>query len=213
MKEKINIFLIDGHSLFRKGLKAILSDNPDFVVKGDITSLNEKDVILACQPIDIILIDTDFIKSDLFETINYLKVKKLTKKIVVLTLNKSKLSLINNFRMGIDGYLLKDDEVEELSSKIIRSNAGNFIISDKLMPTIIEMLLEKNDIPIDGLISERELQVLEHIQKGYSNKQISDKLFISENTIKTHIKHIFKKFAVSNRKDAIEKGILWGILK
>lgn len=213
MKEKINIFLIDGHSLFRKGLKAILSDNPDFVVKGDITSLNEKDVILACQPIDIILIDTDFIKSDLFETINYLKVKKLTKKIVVLTLNKSKLSLINNFRMGIDGYLLKDDEVEELSSKIIRSNAGNFIISDKLMPTIIEMLLEKNDIPIEGLISERELQVLEHIQKGYSNKQISDKLFISENTIKTHIKHIFKKFAVSNRKDAIEKGILWGILK
>ena len=142
-----------------------------------------------------------------------LKEKKLTKKIVVLTLNKSKLSLINNFRMGIDGYLLKDDEVEELSSKIIRSNAGNFIISDKLMPTIIEMLLEKNDIPIDGLISERELQVLEHIQKGYSNKQISDKLFISENTFKTHIKHIFKKFAVSNRKDAIEKGILWGILK
>ena len=58
MKEKINIFLIDGHSLFRKGLKAILSDNPDFVVKGDITSLNEKDVILACQPIDIILLDT-----------------------------------------------------------------------------------------------------------------------------------------------------------
>ena len=213
MEEKIKIFLIDGHSLFRKGLKAILSDNPDFVVKGDISSLKEKDVVQASQPIDIILIDTDFIKTNFLETINYLKEKKFARKIVVLTLNKSKLSLINNFRLGIDGYLLKDDEVEELTSKIIRINSGNFIISDKLIPTIIEMLLEKNEIPIECLISERELQVLEHIQQGYSNKQISNKLFISENTIKTHIKHIFKKFAVSNRKDAIEKGILWGILK
>jgi ATP/maltotriose-dependent transcriptional regulator MalT len=82
-----------------------------------------------------------------------------------------------------------------------------------MVDKLVELLIQKSEFPINFLISDRELEVLNLIQNGYSNSQIGKHLFLSENTIKTHIKHIYKKMSVSNRREAIEKGILWGILK
>jgi ATP/maltotriose-dependent transcriptional regulator MalT len=82
-----------------------------------------------------------------------------------------------------------------------------------MVDKLVELLIQKSEFPINFLISDRELEVLTLIQNGYSNSQIGKHLFLSENTIKTHIKHIYKKMSVSNRREAIEKGILWGILK
>lgn len=212
-ENSIRIFLIDNHALFRKGLKAILADYPNFDIIGDSSSYLQAESILQENPVDIILIDTDFytIKNNEFSE-NILK-KNLTKKIVALTFAKSKLEFLNAIKSGIHGYILKDEEIEYLIVCIEKIHSGRFIVSESIVDKLVELLIQKSEFPINFLISDRELEILNLIQNGYSNNQISKHLFLSENTIKTHIKHIYKKMSVSNRREAIEKGILWGILK
>lgn len=215
MKKEYNIeiFLIDNHALFRKGLKAVLADYPDFKIIGDSSSYLEAVLILQENPVDMILIDTDFYKINNNELSENLLEKNLTKKVVALTLAKSKLELLNAIKSGIQGYILKDEEIELLIECIKKIYAGRFIVSEPMVEKLVELLVQKSEFPINLLISDRELEVLKLIQIGLSNSQIAKHLFLSENTIKTHIKHIFKKMSVSNRREAIEKGILWGILK
>jgi len=212
-ENSIRIFLIDNHALFRKGLKAILADYPNFDIIGDSSSYLQAESILQENPVDIILIDTDFytIKNNEFSE-NILK-KNLTKKIVALTFAKSKLEFLNAIKSGIHGYILKDEEIEYLIVCIEKIHSGRFIVSESIVDKLVELLIQKSEFPINFLISDRELEILNLIQNGYSNNQIGKHLFLSENTIKTHIKHIYKKMSVSNRREAIEKGILWGILK
>ena len=213
-KEKnIKIFLIDNHTLFRKGLKAVLADYPNFKIVGDASSYPEAESILRENPVDMILIDTDFYTINNNELSENLLKKNLTKKVVALTLAKSRLELLNAIKSGIHGYILKDEEIEFLIECIEKIFAGRFIISESMVNKLVELLIQKSEFPINLLISDRELEVLNLIQIGLSNCQIGKHLFLSENTIKTHIKHIYKKMSVSNRKEAIEKGILWGILK
>ncbi|MBW6471588.1 MAG: response regulator transcription factor [Anaerolineaceae bacterium] len=212
-EKSISIFLIDTHALFRKGLKAILADYPNFEIIGDTSSYLQAESILQENPVDMILIDTDFYtikNNEFFE--NILK-KNLTKKVVALTLAKSRLEFLNAIKSGIHGFILKDEEIEFLIECIKKIYAGRFIVSESMVEKLVELLIQKSEFPINLLISNRELEVLNLIQNGYSNNQIGKHLFLSENTIKTHIKHIYKKMSVSNRKEAIEKGILWGILK
>jgi DNA-binding NarL/FixJ family response regulator len=212
-ENSIRIFLIDNHALFRKGLKAILADYPNFDIIGDSSNYLQAESILQENPVDMILIDTDFytIKNNEFSE-NILK-KNLTKKIVALTFAKSKLEFLNAIKSGIHGYILKDEEIEYLIVCIEKIHSGRFIVSESMVDKLVELLIQKSEFPINFLISDRELEVLNLIQNGYSNSQIGKHLFLSENTIKTHIKHIYKKMSVSNRREAIEKGILWGILK
>jgi two-component system nitrate/nitrite response regulator NarL len=213
-KEKnIKIFLIDNHALFRKGLKAVLADYPDFKIVGDASTYLEAESTLRENPVDMILIDTDFYTINNNELSENLLKKNLTKKVVALTLAKSRLEFLNAITSGVHGYILKDEEIEFLVDCIEKIHSGRFIVSESMVEKLVELLIKKSEFPISLLISDRELEVLNLIQLDYSNSEIGKHLFLSENTIKTHIKHIYKKMSVSNRREAIEKGILWGILK
>lgn len=212
-EEYIKIFLIDNHALFRKGLKAVLADYPDFKIVGDASSYLEAEIVLQENPVDMILIDTDFYTINENELSENLIKKNFTKKIVALTLAKSRQEFLNAIKSGIHGYILKDEEIEFLIQCIEKIYAGRFIVSESMVEKLVELLIKKSEFPINLLISDRELEVLKLIQIGFSNTQIGKHLFLSENTIKTHIKHIYKKMSVSNRREAIEKGILWGIIK
>lgn len=209
----ISIFLIDNHALFRKGLKAILADYPEFKIVGDASGYLEAASFLQEDPVDLILIDTDFHTITNNEFSDNILRKNLSKKVVALTLAKSRLEFLNAIKSGIQGYILKDEEINYLIECLKKIHSGQFIVSESMVERLVELLIEKSEFPINVLISDRELEVLSLIQNGFSNVQIGKHLFLSENTIKTHIKHIFKKMSVSNRKEAIEKGILWGILK
>lgn len=211
-EKTIRIFIVDNHALFRKGLKAILADFPHFTVVGDTPGYLEAESILEENPVDVMLIDTDFFAIKNRDFFDNILEKKLTKKIVALTLSKSRLEFINAIKSGIHGYILKDEEIDYLIDCIFKIHAGRFIVSESMVEKLVELLITKSEFPINLLISDREKEVLSLIQNGFSNSQISKHLFLSENTIKTHIKHIYKKMSVSNRKEAIEKGILWGIL-
>ncbi len=208
----IKIYLIDTHTLFRKGIRAILADYPDFEVIGDTSDLCEGELFLREHPVDLVLLDADLKHLEENEFILKFTQKDFSKFVVVLTLSQARQDFLNAIKSGVDGYLLKDEEIDYLVDSIKKIYAGRFIVSELLIGTLVDFVVQKNEFPKNKLLSGREVEVLKLMQIGYSNNQISEKLFLSENTIKTHIKHIYKKLSVSKRVEAIEKGILWGIL-
>lgn len=209
---QIKVFLIDKNALFRKGLRAILADYPEYIVIGDASDIGTAELILKDHPADLLIIDADFRTEEASENISGIAEKKLSKRVIVLTLTKSKQEFLKAIQSGINGYLLKDEEIDHLLESLKKIHAGRFIVSELMVDKLVEFVIEKNKFPKNLLLSTRELEVLLLLQNGYSNNQISKELFITENTIKTHIKHIYKKMSVSNREEAIVKGILWGIL-
>jgi DNA-binding NarL/FixJ family response regulator len=209
---QIKVFLIDKNALFRKGLRAILADYPEYIVIGDASDIGTAELILNDHPADLLIIDADFRTEEASENISRIAEKKLSKRVIVLTLTKSKQEFLKAIQSGINGYLLKDEEIDHLLESLKKIHAGRFIVSELMVDKLVEFVIEKNKFPKNLLLSTRELEVLLLLQNGYSNNQISKELFITENTIKTHIKHIYKKMSVSNREEAIVKGILWGIL-
>lgn len=209
---QIKVFLIDKNALFRKGLRAILADYPEYIVIGDASDIGTAELILKDHPADLLTIDADFRTEEASENISGIAEKKLSKRVIVLTLTKSKQEFLKAIQSGINGYLLKDEEIDHLLESLKKIHAGRFIVSELMVDKLVEFVIEKNKFPKNLLLSTRELEVLLLLQNGYSNNQISKELFITENTIKTHIKHIYKKMSVSNREEAIVKGILWGIL-
>lgn len=211
--DKIKIILIDHHVLFRKGLRAILNDNPSFEVVGDYSDWGDIFNKNTFSDVNICIVDTDFSKFSLEELPLVKNEINNTTRFLALSFLNSKYDLINAVKAGIDGFLLKDEAIENLFENLKKLHQGKFVLSESLIEHLVHLLVEKNDFPFHNFLSKRELVVLEMLDSGYTNKQISQKLFVSENTIKTHIKHIFKKFSVNNRKKALEKAKLWGILQ
>jgi len=212
-KTKIKLVLVDNHVLFRKGLKAILSDYSDFEVIGDFSNLHESLPLIQFGNIDILIIDTDFSKFSSKELkINEPGREKSTK-VLALTLENSPIQNLNVITSGVDGYLLKDEEIEDLITNLKKIFEGKFVLSEKLNKNLVDLIQEKMNFPFHYILSEREFDVLRLVQDGLTNKEISQNLFLSENTVKTHLKHIFKKLSVKNRKDAIAKAKMWGIFK
>src|SRR5690606_24236865 len=161
------------------------------------------ELILKDHPADLLIIDADFRTEEASENISRIAEKKLSKRVIVLTLTKSKQEFLKAIQSGINGYLLKDEEIDHLLESLKKIHAGRFIVSELMVDKLVEFVIEKNKFPKNLLLSTRELEVLLLLQNGYSNNQISKELFITENTIKTHIKHIYKKMSVSNREEAI----------
>jgi DNA-binding NarL/FixJ family response regulator len=210
--EKIKLFLIDNHVLFRKGLKAILLDYPQLEILGEALNYDDAKPKLAKTPVDIVVIDIDLKNlSSAYFADNFFN-KGLTKKVLVLTFARSRMEILRGINAGANGYLLKNEEIDVLLDSFKKIMQGNFVLSDGLVSDLIHFVAEKNDLPIRSIFSKREIEILELIKEGKSNPEISQTLFISENTVKTHIKNLYKKLSVSSRKESIEKGILWGII-
>lgn len=213
MKTKLQLVLIDSHLLFRKGLKAIISDYPDFEVVGDFSTWKECILLLQNEKVDILILDTNFSEFSANE------IKKLVSKgndypkIIALTFANSMIQSLDVITSGVDGYLLKDEEIDNLIANLKNAYTGNFVLSEKLNKDLIALIKEKTNFPFHFLLSEREFEVLKLVHAGLTNREISQKLFLSENTIKTHLKHIYKKFSVKSRKDAIQKAKMWGFFK
>ncbi len=121
--------------------------------------------------------------------------------------------MLDAIRAGADGYLLKNTEPEDLRKAILRVAEGEGALSPEITAPVLRALA-RFDYPTPGpLLSDRELEVLECMLDGLTTQQISNRLFISDNTVKTHVRHIFDKLEVSNRAEAVGKAMQMGLLK
>jgi DNA-binding NarL/FixJ family response regulator len=114
---------------------------------------------------------------------------------------------------GANGYLLKNTEPEELRQAILLVSEGKSILSPDVTGTVLKALNRAQPADAVGPLSDRELEVLHCLAQGMTTTQIGSQLFISENTVKTHIRHILEKLEASNRTEAVSKAIQMGLIQ
>ena len=196
MTDKIKILIIDDHPLMRRGIKQLIELEKNLEVVGDAGSGNEGIALaLKTQP-DLIILDLNMKGLSGLDTLKSLRNEDVDARIVILTVSDAKNDIFALIDAGADGYLLKDTEPDTLLGQIKQIAQGEVILSDSIKDLLLERSSSQD--PIHAL-TDREMDVLQLIAKGLSNKQIAAQLFISEETVKVHIRNLLRKLNVHSR--------------
>ena len=212
-QKKIKILIVDDHVLFRRGLHELLIDNKDFQIVGELDDGIDVLPFLQKNAVDIILLDIQMPGQDGIKTVRKLRKKRINTGIIILTVSGSNTDVISAIKAGVNGYLLKSAEFKELENAIYSVSQGERVISNTLVSKLFNAISSKSDFPTHKLLSKREKDVLVLLSENMSYEKIAKEMYISENTVKTHTKHLYEKMSASNKSEAIEKGILWGIIE
>lgn len=199
--EKATILLIDAHPMLRNGVKQLLSLDTTLTVVGEAGDGIQGVKLAEELDPDLILLDLNMPGMNGFETLDQLRLKSLSGRIVVFSVSNYSDDLVTALKRGADGYLLKDMEPEELLAALKQAAAGKMVVSPTLTPILAESLREdrsEGERDIEQL-TPRERDILKLIAQGLSNKMIARKLDITESTVKVHVKHLLKKMKLKSR--------------
>lgn len=196
MQEKLKVLIIDDHPLMRSGIKQLIELEEGFEVVADVGSGSEG-ISIALQTLpDLIILDLNMKGLSGLDTLKGLRAEDIDSRILILTVSDSKNDIFALIDAGADGYLLKDTEPETLLAQIKQAAKGEMALSEPVKQRLLER--QHHQDPLDSL-TEREMGVLSLIATGLSNKQIATKLFISEETVKVHIRNLLRKLNVHSR--------------
>ncbi|OFX36640.1 MAG: hypothetical protein A2X08_10875 [Bacteroidetes bacterium GWA2_32_17] len=187
--ENTKILLVDDHQILIDGIKNMLEEKGFIIVNKAYDTLSALE-FLEKYPVEIIITDISMPGEDGIELIK--KVKKLYPeiKIIVLSMHEEKGIVQDAIQLGVNGYILKNITQQQLLRAIQRVKEDKFYISEEIAHILVENIHDKTDT---RLLSKRELEILKLIAREYSNKHIAETLFISERTVETHRKNIFRK--------------------
>ena len=213
MSRRIRLVVVDDHSLFRRGLVSLLSEMPDFEVVGEAGNGTETLPLIARVDPDLILLDINMPGMDGIQTVEALRKAHSRARIMMLTVSQQDSDLIGAIVAGADGYLLKNTEPEDLRTSLLRMAQGDSVLSPEVTKTVMHALTRQQVGAANNPLSDRELEVLDCLSGGQTTLQIATRLFISENTVKTHIRHILEKLDAVNRTEAVSKAMQMGIIQ
>lgn len=208
MTERIRLLLVDDHPVVREGLRGMLSGQPDFVVVGEADDGNEGVALAGQLQPDVVLMDLRMPGLDGVGAIRQIVERKIPTHVLVLTTYDSDADIVRAIEAGATGYLLKDAPRQELFRAVRAAAKGE----SALAPAVASRLLGRMRAPAEEQLSEREVEVLQLVAKGNSNRLVGRALHISEATVKTHLVHIFGKLNVSDRTSAVTVALERGIL-
>lgn len=203
---KINIILVDDHSIVREGIKQLLELDGDIKVIGEAGD-GEKglELIDELNP-DVVLLDIDMPVMNGLQVLEELHKRGSKQKVLILTIHNEVEYLFRAVEIGVSGYVLKDSESSILKSAIYTIHGGENYIDATMTPLLKEKKymeeLQQEARSKDKLLSGREMEVLCYLAEGLYNKEIASVLQISEKTVKNHVSNIFKKIGVSDRTQA-----------
>src|SRR5918996_941771 len=204
----IKVVIADDHTLFREGIKRILSLEKDILVVGEASRGDEVTKIVERTKPDVLLLDLKMPKADLVQTLLEVKEKNSATKVLILTAYSEDENILNAAKGGARGYVLKGIDFVTLLQAIKTIHKGGLWI-DKEMPAADAFeeiaqgqMNDVSDIPYSdavGALTKREMEILRLVAEGLTNEEIGKKIFISEKTVKTHLTNIFDKLKVNNR--------------
>lgn len=194
--ESYAVMIVDDHPLMRRGIRQLLELDSAFNVVAEATSGSEAIALASRAQPDVILLDLNMKGLSGLDTLKALRNEGVDARIIILTVSDSRSDVYALVDAGADGYLLKDSEPETLLSQIHQAASGKNVFSD----IISEYLASRTELtdPFADL-TERELDVLQEVARGLSNKQIASQLHISEETVKVHIRNLLRKLNVRSR--------------
>ena len=205
MNAPIRVLVVDDHTLFRRGLIALLSQQPTVCVVGEAGDAGQAQRLAASLLPDIILLDNHLPGVRGVDALPGLREAAASARTIMLTVSEDEADLVAALRAGAQGYLLKTIDGDALVHAIQRCQRGESVVSPELTGKLVTALrdgraVEDSD-PL-GPLSPRERETLRHIARGASNKEIARTLEIAETTVKIHVQHILRKLALSSRVQA-----------
>lgn len=209
---RIKILVVDDHALFRAGLIGLLEDMNEFDIVGEASNGREAvESIPELRP-DVVLLDINMPGMSGVEVVEQIR-KKFDCRILMLTISKNEEDLFSAINAGADGYLLKNAEPEDLLKAIKQVHEGNSVLSAEVTRPIFKVISDMPKYPSDRGLSSREIEVLNCLAQGLTTSEIAAELYISDNTVKTHIRHIFEKMEASTRAEAVSKAAQLGLIR
>jgi DNA-binding NarL/FixJ family response regulator len=212
--EQTKLLLVDDHALFRMGMRGLLEREPDFLIVGEADdSRSAIELALETSP-DIILMDLTLPSPGGIETTQRIKRELPSVGIIVLAQNEEEDALFDAIKAGAAAFILKDVGPDDLVTIIRRVSMGEFLINDKVFakPAVASRVLKEfrelavygqDAAPIFAPLSPREVEILDNIAQGMTNKQVAYALSISEQTVKNHMSSILRKLSVNDRTQAV----------
>lgn len=199
----IKVLIADDHDLIRQGLKSIIAYEKDMVVTGEAANGEEVFTMLELYKPDVLLMDINMPIMSGIEVLKRLKLANNAVKVLLLTVESDKKTILQAIEIGAEGYILKGSSTEELLDGIRRVFSDENYI-DKSLVTLLFKRVTHND-PENKVLNElsnRDLEILMYISKGMSNKEIGAQMFLSEKTIKNNATKIFRMIEVRDRVQA-----------
>lgn len=206
MNQPLKIVIVEDHSLCRTGLTDLLNQRGQMQVVAATGDGELVPQLLRDHQPDLLVLDLRMPSIDGLSLLRRLRAAGFETPALILTMSDAQEDLSAALRLGVRGYLLKDMEPEDVIAAIGRAARGELVVAPSLMLKLAQMLqtgapgTERKDLM--GSLTERELEILEHLARGESNKTIARALEISHDTVKLHVRHILAKLNLSSRVEA-----------
>ena len=204
----MKLLIVDDHTLFREGLAAIIRVESDIELIGLAGSVQEASALARQSSPDIILMDFHLPDGTGADAARQILKEYPDCKIIFLTISEDDDSLFSAIRSGAKGYLLKTVDPKKLLASIRSVYQGEAVLSNHMMARLMEEMTRSpvSSAPQDSRLkklSQREIEVLTMLASGASNQEISQRLYLSENTVKHHIHSIYEKLELNSRSEAV----------
>jgi DNA-binding NarL/FixJ family response regulator len=203
---QIRVFSVDDHPLLREGISALINNQPDMVLVGEAATGGEAIQLFRKHQPDVTLMDLRLPDISGIDTLIAIRAEFPEARVIMLTTFEGDVEIHRALQAGARGYMLKNMPPSELLDVIRQVHAGKKRIPAAIASHLAEHMSDEN-------LTEREIEVLNEVANGNRNRTIAEKLFISEETVKVHIKHIMEKLGASDRTQAVAIGVRRGIIQ
>lgn len=214
MTARIRVLVVDDHTLFRSGVIAVLSRQPDVDVVGEAADGLEGVKRAKHLAPDIVIMDLHMPGIAGKEALKLLAEEVPEARVLMLTVSEDGQDLLDCLRAGAAGYLLKNTDIDALVDAVRHAHEGDSVVSPEMTSKLVQGIRSPAGNPVASAmasLSGREREVLRHVARGASNKEIARRLDLAESTVKIHMQHILKKLHLQSRVQAavfsVENGL------
>jgi DNA-binding NarL/FixJ family response regulator len=209
--EPIRTLIVDDHALFRRGLEIVLVTEPDIEVVGEAADGAEAVERAGESLPDVVLMDIRMPRSNGIEACRSIKDVAPSARIIILTMSDEEEDLFDAIKAGASGYLLKDIPLDQVAEAVRSVHGGQSLINPSMAGKLLTEFAsiarrETEELPREvpaPKLTDREMQVLKLVARGMNNRDIAKELFISDNTVKNHVRNILEKLQIHSRMEAV----------
>ena len=201
-KQPIRVVVADDHAIFREGLRKLLDGDEDITIVGEASNGNDAVKMITKLKPDILLLDLRMPDKDGMAVLEEVNFDQLPTRVVVLTAAEDDRDVIRAMRLGARGVVLKQSATDLLIKSIHKVHNGEIWLDNRMTAEVMKAFAQSSDGATrrdKPLLSDREKEIVQLVAQGFRNKEIGEKLFISEQTVKNHLHNIFDKLGVSDR--------------